>query len=90
MGSKLIDSNVFPIKTIKRLQHVRNTFIHQQPSRYVFTERELFELIDYSIKLVRFLVSDSNRLVLGPIRQKIESSLELNEKQLITRTVRFD
>ncbi|MEK0159027.1 hypothetical protein [Pseudoalteromonas piscicida] len=37
MGSKVIDSQRFEKEKISRLQTVRNTFIHQHPSLYVFT-----------------------------------------------------
>lgn len=50
---------------ISRLQTVRNTFIHQHPSGYVFTSNELVELIRISVDIVVFLVNESERLALN-------------------------
>ena len=65
IGSQVIDSQRFEKVNISRLQTVRNTFIHQHPSGYVFTSNELVELIRISVDLVDFLVNDSERLALN-------------------------
>ncbi|HGS4606458.1 TPA: hypothetical protein ACMDPE_003509 [Vibrio cholerae] len=82
IGSKTIDPNDYPIATIERLQKVRNTFIHQQPSHYFFTRIELVELIDFSTKLVKFLVSESERMALGSIKASIEQEISNVERQI--------
>lgn len=65
MDSQVIDSQQFEKIKISRLQEVRNTFIHQHPSGYVFTFNELLELIRISVDLVGFLVNESERLSLN-------------------------
>jgi hypothetical protein len=65
MGSQVIDSQRFEKVNISRLQTVRNTFIHQHPSGYVFTFIELVELIRISVDLVGFLVNESERLAIN-------------------------
>ncbi|SBS35366.1 hypothetical protein MAQ5080_03150 [Marinomonas aquimarina] len=65
MGSHVIDSQRFEKEKISRLQTVRNTFIHQHPSLYIFTFNELVELIHISIDLVGFLVNESERLAIN-------------------------
>ncbi|HHF3095073.1 TPA: hypothetical protein ACPJ00_004006 [Vibrio diabolicus] len=65
IGSQAIDNKRFEKVKISRLQTVRNTFIHQHPSGYVFTFNELVELIRISVDLVGFLVNESERLALN-------------------------
>ena len=65
IGSQVIDNQRFEKVKISRLQTVRNTFIHQHPSGYVFTFNELVELIRISVDLVGFLVNESERLALN-------------------------
>lgn len=64
MGSKVIDDQRFEKEIVSRLQTTRNTFIHQHPSQYIFTFKELVELIFLSVELVDFLVNESERLAL--------------------------
>lgn len=69
VGSQVINSDRFEKEKIKRLQAVRNTFIHQQPSLYLFTCNELVELIHISIDLVDFLVNESERFSINVHKQ---------------------
>ncbi len=80
MGSKTIDIERFEKDNISRLQTVRNTFIHQHPTHYVFTFRELVELIFLSVDLVSFLVNESERLAInGNVQSHIKGLVgELN------------
>jgi hypothetical protein len=80
IGSKTIPEVGGELNQVKRLQIVRNTFIHQRSDLYLFTSEELRELIELTIKLTRFLVSKSERMVLGIInKEALEAQLELVE-----------
>ncbi len=78
----IINENDFPLKFIQTLQIVRNTFIHQSPELYVFEKQELRELIMLSVRLIRFLVSHSERMALDIIKNDIENVICTIENQL--------
>ncbi|MGB2742534.1 MAG: hypothetical protein WBC60_18470 [Cognaticolwellia sp.] len=84
IGSKNIPTLSGELSQIKRLQEVRNTFTHQKPDLYFFTFEELYELIVLTVKLSRFLISKSERMVLGVNvnTATLENQLELIESQL--------
>ena len=88
MGSKALPADVNGDQLIKRLQKIRNTFIHQQPSLYVFTTDELYELLDFSVKIIRFLVSKSGRMALVNGTMVIEKTLDQIEMQLTKPSTR--
>ena len=82
MGSKTIDPALFNKAIVLKLQAVRNKFIHQQPMMYVFTKTELIGLIDFSVSIVYFLISKSERMALGSVRQEIENVIDNLKVQL--------
>jgi len=83
MGSQVIDSQRFEKEKVSRLQTVRNTFIHQHPSLYVFTFNELVELISISVDLVGFLVNESERLAInGYTQSQIKGLVDALSTQL--------
>ncbi|WP_077342880.1 hypothetical protein [Pseudocolwellia agarivorans] len=81
-GSKIIPKN--ELNQIKNIQKIRNTFIHQQPDLYIFTFKELFDFIILMVRLIRFLVSQSERMSFGGNVNKkcFEDWLDILEKQL--------
>ncbi|EKO3878121.1 hypothetical protein NM449_15050 [Vibrio metschnikovii] len=86
MGSQVIDSQRFEKEKVSRLQTVRNTFIHQHPSLYVFTCNELVELIRISVDLVGFLVNESERLAInGYTQSQIKGLVDELSTQLTRR-----
>jgi len=82
MGSKTIDPILFNKAIVLKLQAVRNKFIHQQPITYVYTKTEMIGLIDFAVSIVYFLVSQSERMALGPIKQEIENVIDNLKEQL--------
>ena len=83
-GSEIIPEVEGQLSKVKRLQVIRNTFIHQQPDLYTFTFEELAELIKLSVELVRFLISKSERMALGGnVKQAdLETLINIIESQL--------
>ncbi|KUM52787.1 hypothetical protein [Rheinheimera sp. EpRS3] len=84
MGSKTIDPALFNKAIVSRLQTVRNKFIHQQPITYVFTKTELIGLIDFSVSILDFLISHSERTALGPAKEAIVTLIDKIKEQLIS------
>lgn len=82
MGSKIIPEVKGELIKIKRLQTIRNTFIHQQPDLYIFTFEELYELVQLSIALIHFLVSNSERMSLSINKNELENIIFKIENQL--------
>ncbi|EHZ2539440.1 hypothetical protein [Vibrio diabolicus] len=87
MDSQVIDSQRFEKVKMSRLQAVRNSFIHQQPSSYVFTFNELLELIRISVDLVGFLINESGRLALN---DHTESQIKDLVDKLRTQLTRYN
>lgn len=83
MGSKAIPHVENELEQVKRLQVVRNTFIHQQSSLYVFTSEELLELILLTVNLTRFLVSKSERMSFGAYVSKTNVEHQLSSVELL-------
>ncbi len=91
VGSKTLPHEPNELEEIKRLQTVRNTFIHQQSSLYVFTSRELLALVSLTIKLTRFLISESERLSIGAFVSKAKLETQLSSvEQLLTKQLSAD
>jgi hypothetical protein len=86
LESKVIPECEGELSLVQRLQIVRNTFIHQQPDLYVFDADELYSLIGLALKLTRFLVGDSERMLFSQVDKAIlEGNLLAVESQLARR-----